>query len=365
MENKEKAKTIAFYLPQFHPFKENDEWWGKGFSEWTNVAKSKKIFPGHEQPKLPGELGFYDLRLKETRDAQAELAKKYGIDGFCYYYYRLNKNLHLMDLPLKQMLSLGEPDFPFMLCWANHDWQEKLWNSDKGNTKRILAKQEYGDDSDIKDFFMEVLPYFKDSRYIKVEGCPLFSVHVPHDIPNANHFIEMWNSLAKENGFNGVKFIGYKIKEKKDAKKIIEKGFWTVTSNRMFATRHNHSKFIRYADAIIRHLFRLPWIESYKKVIKELVSEEEKEEFMNPLIMPGWDQSPRRGRFCMVWTKNTPELFKKHVVSALETVRNKKNKIIFIKSWNEWGEGNYLEPDRKYQDAFLKAFKEARNETGL
>ena len=252
-----------------------------------------------------------------------------------------------------------------MLCWANHDWQEKLWNSDKGNTKRVLAKQEYGDDADIESFFMEVLPYFKDERYIKIDGCPLFSVHVPLDIPNVENFIAQWNVLAKENGFNGVKFIGYTFEGKKEADVMVQKGFWTVTSNRMFATRHNHSKMYRYFDAIIRHLFRLPWIEPYKKVIQELVGEEEKDEILNPLVMPGWDQSPRRGRFCMIWTKATPELFKIHVIKALETVRNKKNKLIFIKSWNEWGEGNYLEPDRKYQDAFLRALRDARIETGL
>jgi hypothetical protein len=343
----EKAKLIAFYLPQYHPFKENDEWWGKGFSEWTNVCKAKKIFPGHEQPKLPGELGFYDLRLKETRQDQANLAKKYGVDGFCYYYYRLNKNVHLMDYPLKEVLRLKEPRFPFMLCWANHDWQEKLWNSDKGNTKRTLVTQEYGDDEDIKDYFMEVLPYFKDDRYIKIDDSPLFSVHRPLDIPNVKHFIDIWNDLAKKNGFNGVKFIGYTFEIKKERNEIINNGFWTVTSNKMFATRHNRSIIYRYTDAAIRHLFRIPWIENYRHVIKSLVGDEEKDETVNPLIMPNWDQSPRRGRFCMVWTHATPELFKEHVKNVLETIRNKENKVVFIKSWNEWGEGNYLEPDRK------------------
>ena len=151
---KPKARVIAFYLPQFHPFKENDEWWGKGYTEWISVARARKLFPGHEQPKLPGELGFYDLRLPETREAQAAMAQKYGVDGFCYYYYRLRKGCNLMDRPLKEVLASGKPDFPFMLCWANHDWMAKSWNNtDKSKVSKMLVKQEYGGVDDIRDYF--------------------------------------------------------------------------------------------------------------------------------------------------------------------------------------------------------------------
>ena len=144
-----KARVIAIHLPQFYPFPENDEWWGKGYTEWISVARARKLFPGHEQPKLPGELGFYDLRLPETREAQAAMAQKYGVDGFCYYYYRLRKGCNLMDRPLKEVLASGKPDFPFMLCWANHNWEAKDWNKHDSYKSRMLVRQEYGDENDI------------------------------------------------------------------------------------------------------------------------------------------------------------------------------------------------------------------------
>lgn len=361
----EKAKIIAFYLPQYYPFKENDEWWGKGFTEWTNLAKARKLFPGHEQPKLPGELGFYDLRLEETRIAQAELAKKYGVDGFCYYYYRLNKNLHLMDRPLKEMYEFGKPDFPFMLCWANHNWEAKDWNSYDSFKSKMLAVQEYGDEEDVKDYFYEILPYFKDARYIKVDNCPLFSIYRPLNVPKIENFISIWNKLAKENGFDGVKFIGYTEELKFQEKKIREKGVWNITSCRMNAVRHNHSQIKRYIGAGIRYFLKLPYIISYKKVIKELVSDDERQEDVNPVIMPNWDPSPRRASYVHLWTKSTPDLFGKHLDMVFDVIKNKKNKLVFIKSWNEWGEGNYLEPDRKWQDAYLKMLKQKREEWGL
>lgn len=361
----EKAKLIAFYLPQFYPFKENDEWWGAGFTEWTNLAKARKLFPWHEQPKIPGELGFYDLRLEETRLAQAELAKKFGVDAFCYYYYRLNKNLHLMDFPLKAMFNSGKPDFPFMLCWANHNWEAKDWNSYDSFKSKMLAKQEYGDEEDIKDFFMEVLPYFKDPRYLKIDNSPLFSIYKPLDIPNVEEMIEIWNKLAIENGFAGVKFIGYTEEFKFQKNKILEKKFWNITSCRMNAVRHNHSQILRYIGAGIRYLFKAPYIISYKRVLKELISLDEALEYVNPVIMPNWDPSPRRARYVHMWIGSTPELFGKHLDLVFKIVKKKNNKIVFIKSWNEWGEGNYLEPDRKYQDAYLKMLKKKREEYGI
>ena len=157
-----KPKIIAFYLPQYHPTTHNDEWWGKGFTEWTNVAKAKPLFRGHEQPHIPGELGFYDLRLPEVREAQAELAKEYGIYGFCYYYYRFEKGKNELELPLNEVLKSGKPDFPFMICWANESWHKKFWNYDGTCEKQILAEQKYKGTQDYIDFFYEVLPLFKD-----------------------------------------------------------------------------------------------------------------------------------------------------------------------------------------------------------
>lgn len=358
----DKPKFIALYLPQYHPFKENDEWWGPGYTEWTSVAQAKPQYPGHWQPKIPGELGYYDLRLKETRQAQADLAREYGIDGFCYYYYRLNKNLHPMDKIIKDVLATGEPDFPYMFCWANHNWEAKEWNSYESYKSRMLAVQEYGDEQDIKDFFMEILPYFKDKRYIKEDNCPLFSFCGSTTVPNVENFMAIWNELAKENGFNGVKFWGYTDRYHDQKSILNEKGYDKIISCRLHPEYLNNSKIKKFFTKVWYHLVPLPILISYKKIVKELFSVEEKDESVIPVVVPNWDPSPRRKRWVSIWTGITPELYKEQIRRVLELVKEKDNKWIFIKSWNEWGEGNYLEPDRKTGRKFLQAMKEAIDE---
>lgn len=353
----DKPKFVALYLPQFHPFKENDEWWGKGYSEWTSVAQAKPQYPGHYQPKIPGDLGFYDLRLKETRQAQADLAKQYGVDAFCYYYYRLNKDLHPMDSIIKDVLATGEPDFPFMFCWANHNWEAKEWNSYESYKSRMLAVQEYGDAEDVKAFFMEVLPYFKDSRYLKEDNCPLFSFVGPMTIPNVEEFMRIWNELAKQNGFNGVKFWAYTDRYVQYRNELEKKGFDKIISCRLHPEYLKGTKIKKILTKIWYHLIPLPILLSYKKIIKDLFSSDEKDENVIPCVVPNWDPSPRRKRWVSIWTGITPELYGRQIHNVLELVKNKKNKWIFIKSWNEWGEGNYLEPDRKYGRKFLEEMK--------
>lgn len=362
----DKATILAFYLPQFHPFKENDEWWGEGYTEWINVARARPLFAGHEQPKLPGELGFYDLRLLETRESQARLAHEYGIDGFCYYYYRLNAETHLMERPLQEVLASHTPDFPFMLCWANHDWEAKDWNSKDLYTSRMLVLQQYGDDKDIIHYFHEILPYFKDSRYICREGKPLFAIYKPLDVPDVRHFMEVWNRLATEEGFAGIDFMGYTSEPKEETDSIMKAGFPSVISCRMKAMLHEQrSQFRRYASGLMRLLLHRPFVVTYKDLLPDLVDEDAEKEDIMPVIMPNWDPSPRRGRNSHIWIDTTPELFYKHVNMVLDRIKNKHNKIVFIKSWNEWGEGNYLEPDRKWKRGFLEALRAARNEKKL
>lgn len=362
----DQAKVIAFYLPQFYPFKENDEWWGKGYTEWISVARARKIFPGHEQPKLPGELGFYDLRFTGTREAQTKLAKEHGVDGFCYYYYRMSKGNNLMDAVLKDVLASKEPDFPFMLCWANHSWLAKSWNSqDKSTVSKLLMEQKYGDINDISDYFYEVLPYFQDPRYIKEDNCPIFVIYKPLDVPNIELYIEIWNKLAKKHGFNGIKIFAYTEESKFETDKLLAKGFTQIISCRMYAVMHNHNQIWRYINAGIRKIFKLPKILTYQSVIQEMVSEETIYENIIPTIMPNWDHSPRSGRYGLIWIKSTPKLFKRHIQMVFERIKNKQNKWVFIKSWNEWGEGNYLEPDRKWQDAYLKTLLETRKEMNI
>ena len=163
-----KVRILAYYLPQFHPFKENDEWWGKGFTEWTNVARAKKLFLGHYQPHIPADLGFYDLRVPEVREQQAELARMAGIEAFCYYEYWFGNGRQLMELPFEEVVSTGKPDFPFCLCWANHSWYKKLWDPQKKGKDKLLIEQKYPGKDDYINHFNHLLPAFRDNRYVRV-----------------------------------------------------------------------------------------------------------------------------------------------------------------------------------------------------
>ena len=203
-----KTRVIAFYLPQFHPIPENDKWWGKGFTEWTNVGKAKPLFKGHYQPRVPADLGYYDLRMPEVREAQAEMARAAGIEGFCYWHYWFGNGKKLLERPFQEVLLSGKPDFPFCLGWANHSWTNKSWEVGTKKVKEAtLMEMIYNKEEYIKHFY-EVLPAFKDKRYIQVDGKPLFLVFRPLEIPNPREFIELWQAMAQENGLKGIYFVG-------------------------------------------------------------------------------------------------------------------------------------------------------------
>ena len=223
---KTKARVIAFYLPQFHPFKENDEWWGKGFTEWTNVGKAKPLFRGHYQPRVPADLGYYDLRCPWVREAQADMAREAGVEGFMYWHYWFGNGRTLMADIFDDVLKSGKPDFPFCLGWANHSWSRRTWNSDAQNHKNVdLMIQEYPGDEDITSHFYNVLPAFKDKRYITVDGKPIFMIYDPAALPDAPHFMKMWRNLAVENGLNGIHFVGLAGGWLSKHQKILEMGF--------------------------------------------------------------------------------------------------------------------------------------------
>lgn len=201
ISNEKKARVIAFYLPQYYPVPENDKMWGKGFTEWTNVAKAKPQFKGHYQPQIPADLGFYDLRLPQVRIEQAKMAREYGIEGFCYWHYWFGNGKRILEMPFDEVLKSGEPDFPFCLAWANHSWSNKTWQKANGITKEVtFLEQTYPGDEDYILHFNSLLPAFRDKRYITVDDKPLFMVYDPTNIPDNAHFIELWNKLAVENG---------------------------------------------------------------------------------------------------------------------------------------------------------------------
>lgn len=365
-----RPKIIAFYLPQYHPVKENNEWFGDGFTEWTNVAKAKPLFNGHDQPKIPRDLGFYDLRLPEVREMQAELAKEAGIDAFCYYHYWFGNEKVILEKPLQEVVRLGEPDFPFCICWANHSWYKKNWNPDaKRIEQNLLLEQKYPSDDDIIKHFNFLLPTFKDKRYYRIDGRLLFAIYNILDIPDFHHFKTLWNKLATENGLPEFYFLSYTSKIKDIDSSVMKDTEGTILSlvtNIEF--KQNYSR-----TNILRDLLRSKYSEwsgrpqlvfEYKEAMNYLLDPIARREDVIPVIVPNWDYTPRRGAGGLILKDAKPELFKEHVKSAFEMISDKtpSKQIVFLKSWNEWGEGNYMEPDLVYGKGYIHALREAIEE---
>lgn len=352
---KESVKVIAFYLPQFHPIKENDEWWGKGFTEWHNVVKAKPLFRGHYQPKLPADLGFYDLRLSETREAQAQLAREAGVYGFCYWHYWFGNGKRLLERPFDEVVASGKPDFPFCLAWANHSWYAKTWDPNKPD--RLLIEQLYPGKEDNEKHFYEVLPAFKDDRYIKIDGKPLFAIFKPLQVENVQAFIQQWQELAKKNGLPGIYFVGQG--PQKDFESIMASGFDAVNHEEVNGIHAHQGKFVRTMKQIERVLLKRPRCYDYAKAMKEMIIPKDSCENILPTICPNFDHTPRSGTRGLVYTNSNPTTFYNHVRQILDVVSPKQNRIVFLKSWNEWGEGNYMEPDEKYGKGYIKAMRRA------
>ena len=350
-------QIIAFYLPQFHPTPENDEWWGKGFTEWTNVGKAKPLYKGHYQPRIPADLGYYDLRLPEVREQQAQLAKEAGIYGFCYWHYWFGNGKRLLERIWDEVIESGKPDFPICLGWANHSWYAKLW--DKTAKDKLLIEQLYPGIDDYKNHFNLALKAFKDERYIKYKEKPVFFIYDAIAVPK--EFIDCWNQLAKENGFkDGICFIGRLIKNE-DYQTLLDKGFDFVMAERMSNISQKRGYIRRRLHQIKNILFRKPrnyylYSEAYPYFVDDEF--DYKDNFI-PTIIPCWDHSPRSTGKGIILHNSTPKLFRKHIRQVINAIKNKpKDKqIVFLKSWNEWAEGNYMEPDLKWGKSYIEALR--------
>lgn len=361
-----KARVIAMYLPQYHPFKENDEWWGKGFTEWTNVGKAKPLFKGHYQPRVPADLGYYDLRMPIVREQQAQLAKEAGVEGFMYWHYWFGNGKTLMANIFQEVLESGKPDFPFCLGWANHSWTRRTWNSDAAMHKDTnLMLQEYPEE-DTKIHFEAVLPAFKDKRYITVDGKPLFLIYAPLDHPHCSRFISEWRRMANEAGLIGIHFVGIASGWENTYQDVLDLGFDAIMPSRQWEAQVavNHGRLRQLIRRWLRsHFPSIAPLDTYeyKDIIKHLYSEWDKMENGYPQIIPNWDRSPRGGRKAVIYKGSTPALFKKNVDDALSIVANKlpEHRIIFLRSWNEWAEGNYMEPDLKFGHQYLDVLQNA------
>lgn len=357
-------KPIAIYLPQFHPFKENDKWWGKGFTEWTNVAKSTPKFPGHYQPHLPADLGFYDLRLLETMEAQADLAKEHGLYGFCYYHYWFNGQL-LMERPLEQMLKSGKPDFPFCLCWANENWTRR-WD---GADQEILMQQHYNLEDD-KAHIQYLIPFFKDERYIKIDGKPVYLIYRSELHPDINEAVKIWREEAKKAGFEDLYLI--RIENFRRDLDPAEHGF---NASMEFApdvahagAKFNKKNWLKYTlkkalhKSGIRHFAEFEnRLFSLKDTATNMLNKPKPAYTYYRCVSPSWDNSARRKSNATIYMESTPEGFKDWVVKIKDYTNSNfegEEKMFFINAWNEWAEGCHLEPDQKHGLAYLKALKE-------
>jgi hypothetical protein len=351
----QRARLIAFHLPQFHPTPENDAWWGKGFTEWTNVAKAKPLFRGHYQPHIPADLGFYDLRLPEARHAQAEMAKEYGVGGFCYYHYWFGDGRRILERPVNEILSSGEPDFPFCLCWANHSWNS-IWQG----TSDMLMEQRYPGWDDHAAHFDWLLQAFTDPRYLTVDGKPIFAIYRPDDIPDVRKVADFWRERAVKAGLPGLYLIG--VSHYAPSWDPRERGLDASTMQALPARSGRIPRkhlWTRLKLALQGNKHELT-IWDYQEVMPMLLRRNQVDWPDYPLVLPNWDNTPRSGMRGLVFENATPDLFRGLLRRAIERVENRPadERIVFLKAWNEWAEGNHVEPDQKWGRAWLEAIKE-------
>jgi Glycosyltransferase WbsX len=361
------VRAIAFHLPQFHPIPENDEWWGKGFTEWTNVAKAKPRFKGHYQPHLPADLGFYDLRLPKARAAQAELARSYGIHGFCYYHYWFHGR-RLLELPVNEIWKSGEPDFPFCLCWANENWTRR-WD---GQERELLMEQRYSPADDVAHI-RTLIPMFQDRRYIRVMDRPLFLIYRSSSIPEPERMLETWRREAEQAGLKGLFLV--RVESYTDLfgdprsmgfdaalefqprgqlawQRIYRRKWWHV---RRIGTHEPglRENAVMYYEELVRNSVAAP-PPSYPRI---------------PGVTPGWDNSARVKENALIFDRSTPEMYEWWLQEIVARQRARISggavnsdsfeSLISINAWNEWAEGNHLEPCQKWGRKYLEATQRA------
>ena len=375
-------RVIALYLPQFHPVDINDRVRGKGFTEWRNVVTSKPLFYKHYQPRIPADLGFYDLRLKETRNLQAEYAKKFGIEGFCYWHYWFGNGKTVLERPLNDVIDCNEPEFPLCVGRAIHDWKTNTWERDvRKRNNNFIFKQEFFGDCDYIKHFEYLLKVFKDERYIKVDGKLLFLIYGADKIPDLKHFLSLWNELAVKQGFKGFHFVAvvetlakidlFNISDlrgtiRKNLDWYFSNGFNAVnTVNQKYAEFMYNGKIVKALKATLRKINSNIFLEkyNYKKIMENFYTQLEREEYIYPQLLAGWDRSPRSGSKAIIYYDDVPENFRFAVKKCFELIKSKESEhqIVILNSWNEWGEGAFVEPDLKYGLGKLEVLSEEIN----
>jgi lipopolysaccharide biosynthesis protein len=351
-------RTLAFYLPQFHPIPENDEWWGPGFTEWTNVVKGQPRFRGHHQPQLPGDLGFYDLRLPDTREAQAALARSHGIDGFVYYHYWFSGR-RLLERPFNEVLDSGRPDFPFCLCWANENWTRR-WD---GMESSVLVQQTYGEDDDCRHGGW-LARAFSDERYIRLDGKPLLLVYRASAMSDPRRTTRIWRDEARRAGVGEIFLCRVESfpNEHTDPTAL---GFdaavefapdWTV----LRPGWRGIAKAIARRSGLVKgerdHIYE------YADLVRWMNSKPDPSYLRFPCVAPAWDNSARRKSGAVIFRGSTPEHYGKwlRAASFRAPATPSGESLVFVNAWNEWGEGCYLEPSQNWNRAYLEVHRAVR-----
>ena len=358
-----KPKLIAFHLPQFHPIPENDAWWGPGFTEWRNVARATPLFPGHYQPHLPADLGYYDLRLPEVRQQQADLARQYGIHGFCYYHYWFNGK-QLLERPVTEILSSGQPDFPFCLCWANENWTRR-WD---GLDEEVLISQNYCISDDL-EHFKALLPFFEDHRYIRIENKPLFLVYRASHLPDPLATTSLWRTCAEQHGLSGLFLVKVEsLPTERDRHPQLDGFDASLDFQPDWRSLPPPSQPPKYWRLLNRfglappHPLKINHVFAYPEIVESMLARQPVNYPRFPCVTPGWDNSARRSQGgATIFNDSEPSLFRhwlKSVMADRSTLSRLPEPIIFINAGNEGAEGNHLEPDLKWGCQYLKAISE-------
>ena len=342
----------AYYLPQFHPIPENDTWWGPGFTEWTNVAKARPLYPKHRQPKLPGALGFYDLRTPETKIAQADLAREAGVSAFAYWHYWL-AGRQILERPAQDLLRTKEPDFPFYFAWANESWTGH-WH---GLAKAMLLEQTYPGVDDDRKHFEYVEPFFHDSRYLRIEGRPVFSIYKPGRHPSLSAMMDRWHAWATASGLPGIYWVG-----QVDAVDNLQ-----AIGDQMDRIHFNPQQYWAPLFGVpgrLLHWARMPRLIDARKTASRLEKSLKANPILAPCVVPDWDNTPRSQRRGLVMLHNSKAAFGAQLDVAFDHERARMNRtgkdgLVVVKSWNEWAEGNCLEPGGTWGTSYLDALREA------
>ncbi len=341
-------RLIAFYLPQFHPTPENDRWWGKGFTEWTNVTKATALFPGHRQPRLPADLGFYDLRVRETRLDQIRLARQYGIDGFCYHYYWFS-GTRILHRPLDDMLADAASDMPFCLCWANENWTRRWDAADR----EILIAQKY-EGEDAWNFIQSLVPFFQDGRYIRVDGRPLLIVYRPQHIPQIRGAVEVWRKYCRSVGVGEIHLCAALTHGNEDFHQF---GF---DSGVEFPPHNLRTKNINFGV----YFYETFWgnVVQYAALASSYLARSYGNSRVFRTVFPCWDNTARTGKRALVVWNGVPDNYEYWLGATIDRIAAAGgDRLVFINAWNEWAEGCHLEPDREFGHGFLQATFNAKS----